>query len=652
MRLKNLLRKSGELVIPRGVSALVSRPVLVGVLALALLGLEIVSEAASALRRYFTVSFDLDAYQFLEAARSISESGLGLVSYFPHSTVAIDVIYLTHHFPPYLHAVWVKLFDFQVNQFPIILYGELLLALAVTGFAITRIVRLALPSPKAYLILLTISIAAYEPLAHIFFFGGKAYLRWSFIFGTLAVIFLLLLVTSRNGKRRHLLSFLTGLFAGMSPIAFLSLGIPIAGGVFVAFFIENIARLRAGSTTNLISTSAPFLAGLLAPIVAFGTYALIELDTEGVLGTYRTIGFYGQSLVADGNLARSVLKIGYFFSTIIVSPFGPSLLPLGILATAINAYQWKTLSSQQKVLVRVTLVLTATWLFLALLASTHFYAARMIWALPLYLGQIAILIHHRKTNPTYYYLFIVSSVIIVVIQFLHHSLIADYSNYYYGASAFLAAAVALASAILLKPILSNHGRVLATLHRHHTKIVLLTLAIVGAPVLLGFSRSLPQDARTIYGRATSSTESPVDEFMRNSQVVTRAEINPGETVLSNWPLKELFPDDVNRQAIFFYRGLYSGATTAPADSVFLFGSDRQTDIDGYRNIRVGKVIYYRGFFYSIERQVGLAPGYFAFVGSPTPRVVELDAIYPDSYVPEEEITTYLNWRKSKGLMVK
>ena len=44
--------------------------------------------------------YNFDDYQFLEAARQLARSGLSRLPYLPNSSVGLDILYWSHHFPP------------------------------------------------------------------------------------------------------------------------------------------------------------------------------------------------------------------------------------------------------------------------------------------------------------------------------------------------------------------------------------------------------------------------------------------------------------------------------------------------------------------------------------------------------------------------
>jgi hypothetical protein len=134
--------------------------------------------------------------------------------------------------------------------------------------------------------------------------------------------------------------------------------------------------------------------------------------------------------------------------------------------------------------------------------------------------------------------------------------------------------------------------------------------------------------------------------------IAENELGQGDTVLSNMPMKEFFPHGVKRQCIYFYRGLFGGATKEPADKVFLIGKGPGISIKNYKGVKVGGKIYYRGFVYYIEKYVELLRGFYLLIGHPSDFNNNDEVIYPTEYVSKDEIDRYINWRVSNGLTVR
>jgi len=94
-------------------------------------------------------------------------------------------------------------------------------------------------------------------------------------------------------------------------------------------------------------------------------------------------------------------------------------------------------------------------------------------------------------------------------------------------------------------------------------------------------------------------------------------------------LKEIFPS-YERQGIFFYRGLYSGAKRLPVKKVFLFEKVSNSEVSDFGLLKSGSVIYYRGFCYLIERTVGITEEVQIYIGSPAPGCTDEKVVYPKS----------------------
>ena len=139
------------------------------------------------------------------------------------------------------------------------------MALGITALALGRIMSMAAPLSRGYL-LLALGIVVYDPVAHALFFDGKVYLRWSLMFATLATFFLITWSRSRAGARLNYLAFVAGACASMSVVSFLSLGVPAAFGVTLAFIAEGVVRSRREGRSGLVLATASYLAGAALPV--------------------------------------------------------------------------------------------------------------------------------------------------------------------------------------------------------------------------------------------------------------------------------------------------------------------------------------------------------------------------------------------------
>jgi hypothetical protein len=608
----------------------------------ALLLLFIIGEILKAYYGYMNMLFSFDWYQFLEAARAFSLSGISRLSYLPNSSAAMDVIHWSHYFPPFLYAMGVKLFDIQIYDLVIIRFIEILVLMLVLYIVMARFMSLT------YAFFVT-TLILYAPSFN-YIFIAKAYLRWPFIFAMISFLFLVG-VLKGNGKRRDLLfAYSSGFFACMAPLSFVSLGVPILIGITLAFFIENFIKQK--DSKRMISIFSFFILGVLTPLLVFGINIFIKLDKQNLYDAFYTIVHYGDIVVNEPDKLRTILKMGYFSSTIIVSPYGLSILPIGIAACVSNIRQWRFLNENERSLVRITVIFVAVWIILGMFVSTHFYSARMIWILPFFVLQLIIAIRLKDVDVRGFYTLVVLGVTILSVQALYHISGTPGGIYGIGTAAFLALIISVVTIWILRVYM--RVRELSIKQRNLSKVDCMILSslliILLTPVFLKANKDIFRGVKLYLSEDRGG---PVAERLgREVRQVALQEVKTGERVLTNAPMRELFQKDVRLQCIYFYRSLFSGATKEPADKVFLIGTSPGKNISDYRDVKVGKNIYYRGFIYHFEKRIELMDDIYLLIGIPFDFNDNEKVIYPTEYVSKDEVNRYLNWRVSNGLSVR
>ena len=602
----------------------------------------IIGEILKAYHGYMNIWFSFDGYQFLEAAREFVFSGISRLSYLPNSSAAMDVVYWSHHFPPFLYAIGVKLFDIQIYDLVIIRFIEILVLMLVVYIVMARFMS------RTYAFFVTTLILYAPNFNHIFI--SKTYYRWSFIFAMLSFLFFVG-VLKGNGKRRVMLfAYLSGVFACMAPLSFVSLGVPILIGITLAFFMENIIKQK--DRKKMLGIFIFFILGAFTPLLVFGINVFVKLDKQTLYNAFYAIVHYGDAVVNKPDKLRIILKMGYFYSTIIVSPYGLSILPIGIAASVSNIRQWRFLNENERSLVRITVIFVAVWIVLAMFVSTHFYSARMIWILPFFVLQLIIAIRLKDVDVRGFYTLVVLGVTILSVQALYHISGEPGGIYGAGAAAFLALIISVVTIWILRVYM--RAKRLSTkqgpLSMADYMILSFLLIILLTPVFVNANVKV---FRGVKYYLSEDRGGPVAERLsREVRQVALQEVKTGERVLTNAPMREFFQKGVSLQSIYFYRGLFSGATKEPADNVFLIGTSPGTKIESYSEVEVGKNIYYRGFVYHIEKRVELLSDLYLLIGTPFDFNDNEKVIYPTEYVSKDDVDRYLNWRDSEGLSVR
>jgi hypothetical protein len=632
--------------------------------AVALLALFLVTQVSTSLYDYATRWYQTDEYQFLDVAREVASGRIAHLAMYPNSSAGLDLVYWDFFLQPHIYAIYVSLFDIQIHEMQLAWLCELALALLLIFLALKRQV------PLRYVLPL-MAVIVFDGVFNIEFVGAR-FQRQPLILGMASFLCFLPAVSAERRAVRAASAYALGVFGALAPLSFIATGTPIAVGFGLAFLVECWARREARHST-LISVGY-YALGALTPLAGVAFNLAAHLDAEAIARIGAALQGYAsvvvnqpaeavgghESLIAEQRSSfRGASLVGYFFASLILPIDAPALVPIGIAAVASNALRWDDLDARERQILRLTAVLLGTWLLLALIVPTHFVAPRMSWMLPLFAPQLLIALRRRRDRSPVFACFIAVSLPIVVAQLLFHGL--GQPGGAYGMAAFAGAALATGGATACGMWLGFDptAALRSSIERRAVGIVLVLLALLVLPGITGIAtgtriqgavKELRRNGSLLWRQGLAD---PLAERLAEAvRRVARTELSRGDRVLTNAPMSEFFGEGIRRQDIFTYRGLFGGATRAPADRVFLFASQSaETPVPGYGRVEVGQSIYYRGFAYSIEHREQPEPGIDLFVGEPDPDARFEDLVYPSAHVPQEAVEGYLRWRSENGLPI-
>lgn len=614
-----------------------------GTAATGLMVLLIAGKASSAFLYFLSMGFSFDNYFLLDAARELAATGVGKITILPHSTQAWDLFLWSYYVPMYAYASLVYLFDIEFHQTAFVHYAQYL---ALVG-ALLLFFRRHLSWPW---VLVASVVVLFEPLFDAV--ASKHFNNWPIVFALLSwtAYDAYLSSTGRNiDLKSASLAALTGCLASASLFSFPAIGLPVFGGMAVAILLETIQR--KSSLHDKVLHLAAYAIGGLVLFAVFITDFLTSLDAQTIAQLFATLGFH-YSDVASSGLARSIIRAGYFLAGIGVSPWTPTLIPVGMCA-AVLAWRndlWST--QKQRSLVHLALLLTATWILGGLLFPHHINAVRLVTVLPIYVIIIAFILQTREVSPTVYGSLIVTAVSFTSAQVIYHVL--DRPAHPYGIG--IAATVATVLAVLLMMVFrgaftqwtwAGLGRSIGL-----RVFALLLMTPLMAPILAENIDSLWTAGKVIWREGDAK---PLLPSMARRMISTMiGSLKSGDLVATNVAMKELYPPGVRLHLVRFYRGLFNGATKSPATKLVLIGKDPGGRIyPNYDRIVVGQNVYFRGHVYHVRSKIDLVGEYFAFIGNSSTRVESSKgkAIFPEDYVGKERIESYLEWRQSKGFQI-
>jgi hypothetical protein len=617
-----------------------------------LLAAFVASEILATIHDYFTEWYFTDAYWIQDSAEEIARTGINRIRFLPNSSYGIDILLWTHHLPSYLYALAVALLDARIYDLTVIRAFELLLTLIVVAVVFARFL------PVRHSLALT-ALVFLEPHFRRNFVD-EDFQRWTLVFGLLSFLCLIPAEGLRTARRQRSLDYLCGFLGVLAPLCFVSLGVPVFAGLTGVFLAEVFtSREAAGSRATRLCA---FALGGATPLIGLASYLLVAPGIEDLRLLWVCIMQYAPQVTTGASAHRGWLAVGYFFASLLVARWGVTLLPVGIAATGLSLLGFRQLPPIERFLTRTTAILTGTWIGLAAIVPTHFYASRMMWLLPFHLLQIVIVVRLRKTRPVAFHCFVATSAILLLVQGAYQAL-GHPGGVYTAAFAIpgmLALLLSAAAVYALRSRVELQRRFADWLDRFAAWGVAGLLALLIAQTVVFYAdlwrRVTPALLRGEY------REPIVRTLAREILAVAEKELKPGDWVLSNASVREFFPEGVERQEMFVFRRTkgdagIGGARLVPADKAFLLVPEAPapypTELHHYGDqLALGRSFYYAGFVYELGRRVKLIPGFELLIGRPVPAGDAEDVIYPRSYIPEAEINAYLRWRQQVGLPVR
>jgi hypothetical protein len=611
----------------------------------------VASELLATIYDYFTEWYYSDSYWIQEAAQEIAQTGINRIRFLPNSSYGIDILLWTHHLPSYLYALPVALLDTRIYDLTLIRGLELLLTLITVVVVLARFLRFRYALALAAVVFL-------EPQFQRTFVE-ETFLRWSLIFGLLSFLCLIPAEQPRSAWLQRGLDYLCGFAGVLAPLCFVSLGIPTFAALAIAFLTEIF--VSPGAAAIRAARLFAFALGVATPLVALASYLLVAPGIEDLRHLWVCMTQYAPQVTVGASSHRGLLDTGYFLATLVVSRWGVTLLPVGIAATGLNLLGFRRLEPVERFLTRTTAIFTGTWIALALIVPSHFYASRMIWLLPFLLLQIVIAARPRNRS-VYFFYFAAASAILLVVQAAYHALGRPGGVYTpsFAIPGLLGLLLSAAAIYALRSRADLQRRFADRVGRwgHWGLAGLLALVLGQAVFSYGdlWWRAVPPLLRGEH------REPIVRTLAREIHRIAAQELKPGDWVLSNASVREFFPDGVERQEMFVFRRTVGdagigGARRAPADRAFLLVPDGPppypTDLVHYGDeLSLGRSFYYGGFVYALGRRVELVPGFALLIGTPVAPEVSNDVIYPNGFIPRAEVDAYLGWREKAGLPVR
>ena len=589
----------------------------------------------SLLSNYINFYFDFDQYKLITAAESISKNKLGGLPYFPNSSTGADIFYWPYIFTPLFYSL---LLDYIPNlyNFYFIFILEFLIAVFVLIIFLKKLLKYL--NVNENIVYIFFIILFFSPLFNQYFIGVKSTYRWCFIFSMLSIYFLFNLFdrNKTNHKRSDL--FFCGFFSSLSPMAFISVGLPIFFGIQISFFIQNFFINIKNNPKKIVNFSI-FFFGSLIPIFLLIIYFTNFSNTYDFQNLYKLFFYYSGEAIPN-TIGNFFIKYGYFISSLLITSYVQvSFMPIFILSLIINLILFKNLNTNQKILIRTLTVFFVSWLILAIPFSTHIYATRMAILYPLFICSFINIFLFKFKDKRIFNFFIFSTVFIFILQILFTPILKNYD---------IKLLIIPATLVLIVFVLFYF------LHKSKSKLfiqknfyinglfyfffIFFLLKIFYFKIshlknfYLDFQNLNSQSLFNVSDIYTQLTKKKIEKYLVNN-----------DTVLTNKPYSYFFPNNA-LQALYSYRIFFGGVKQEPADKIFLFFNNNNKNISFFeKKLEINSIIYFKGFYYKILEENNLYNNEKFFYGE---KINYSKNVYikPIIYIPKENIIKYFDWR--------
>ena len=570
--------------------------------------------------------FSPDKYQFVEATREFYLNGFPKITYWPNSNAGLDIFYWTHFLQPLIYTFFSSLHKFNYSNFEILKLFELFLVFFSVFFFIKKIF------PKKIIFLVFLLITLDSIFNTIFFTIQYQRLVIPVTFCALTILFFL--VSKREKNNFYFYIFLYGLLTSLNPLIFVSIGIPIFLSLLFCFFYFLFIKWKELKSRYFYILIFSF--SLLLPYLIFYYFFSKEFHLFNFFESFVS----GKNYFLDSFFTVFIHKInqlGYFFSTILISPYGISLMPIGILANILNLFLYKKFDYNRRIIL-ISSILILTWFLCAFLSTSHFYAGRLIWILPLLIFQIFIFLNNCKNEKNLISIFFQVSFIILFFQIIYHLSFGGINPHaLFFFIVFLVISIMFLVLCRKKNIFFH--KFFFNLNINKSSFIIFLIIIT--PQLFQYINVTFKNLNNlILNKNFGFKETKFDKYTNLSKEFFSRSLNNDILVLTNYPMKELFPDTIKIQSIQKYRGLLGGALSFPADKIILFNYNFQTIYNDMKTFNV----YYRGYKYEINERKNLGENFKVHIGDPTNNNTSSIVDVNLDTISKEE---YINFMKSK-----
>lgn len=607
-----------------------------------IISISILGTISSFLTGFLNFSFDLDLYQIISASNEISKKELGSINFFPNSSLGIDILFWPYIFPPFVYSLFTNLFT-NLYQFYFLITLEYLVSIFLLFFISIKLLKIFKWSNNKKIIFIFFSLVFLSPLFNQYFIGGKSTYRWCFIFTLISINFLINILYKKKNNNTN--NFACGFFSSLTPLSFVSMGLPVFVGIQFNFLINNFIINKLSIKKKIINFLY-FLAGTVTPLIFSFIYIKNYGNSQDIQNLFKLIFAYGNE-VSPFSLYNFIIKYGYFISSLFVTSYVKvSFLPIFILTLIIHLIYFKNFPENLKIFIRLLSIFVISWLIIAIPFSSHAYAPRMSILNPLFICLFINLFFINLKDKLVLNFFIYFSIFIFILQIITVVLLKNYNLYILSVPAGI-----IITVLIIFIFYKNFFKVKKIIFKEKKYLNFFLYAISIFLLFKVFylkSSSIFSVLNLTYGNyVNSKTIFPNHEnYFENARNKINKYLNNDDYVLTNKPYKDLFPNN-KLIALFGYRTFYGGVNKEAADKVFIFN-----DQDYYEGIGKNSIIYFKGFYYKIVEKVDLHLNNYFFYGENINYSGENYIKSKDFYINKEKIDKYFEWREKKFIKNK
>ena len=614
---------------------------LLNVLFLSLIIISILGTISTFLFNFINLSFDFDFYQMIAAAKEISNKKLGGIPFFPNSSLGADILFWPYILSPLIYSIFLDFFT-NLYQIHFLIAVEYLIAITLLIFFSFKLLKI-LNWDKNKVIIYTFFILLFlSPLFNHYFIGGKSAYRLCFIVTLISIYFLINILFNKGNKNTNI--FFCGFFSSLTPLSFMSIGLPIFLGIQINFLINNFFYEKKNIKKKYLNLLL-FFSGTLTPLIFFLLYFTTYSNNNDAQDLIKLLFLYSNE-ASPTSFNSFLLKYGYFISSLLVTSYVKvSFLTIFLLSLLINLIKYKDLSPNIKIIIRTLTIFFITWAIIAIPFSTHISAVRISILYPLFICGFINLFLIKFKDRSLLNFFKCFSIFLFFIQIISIPFIRKYDIIILS---LFSGITLLIFVIFLIPLFKKKQKFLKNDSKYINFLFYSLCIFLLLKVFYAKNINIIKTASVISEnyKLNKKILPNSNYFISTTRLNLAKLVNDNDFVLTNKPYYDFFPNN-KLQALFGYRIFYGGVSNKPATKVVIF-SNYKNFVNYYENkLDVNTIVYFKGFYYKISDRIKIDNNNYIFYGENINYSGKNYIKSPDFYIKKEDIIKYFEWKEKK-----